>query len=78
MANVIISEKVANVIRIGGVCYVFKRNTSAPITNPLSDVQGEYEDCLDCEITPTITPTSTATPTATATPTSTPTSTPIP
>ena len=48
MSNVILANKIADVVMINGRCYSFLQTTSSSVTNPLSDVSGRFSDCTDC------------------------------
>lgn len=48
MSNVILANKLSDVVMIKGKCYSFLQTTTSSVTNPLSDVSGSFSDCSAC------------------------------
>jgi len=48
VSNVILANKIADVVMINGKCYSYLATTTSSITNPLSDVSGIFSICDDC------------------------------
>jgi hypothetical protein len=48
VANIILANKIADVVLVDGKCFSFLQNTTEKVTNPLSDVSGIFATCSDC------------------------------
>lgn len=47
MTNIILGNKISDVVMVKGKIYSFLQTTSSLVTNPLSDVSGKFATCED-------------------------------